>query len=107
MQAMEELGHFQLPGIVHRSERHGTVHCLKHEMMAADNGPQDPVMVSLCIQIAIDKMHFGSLSIGYACPCQNPTSTIGHFVHNVDICKPLSYATPYTLSAICPVQLKP
>jgi hypothetical protein len=25
MQAMEELGHFQLPGIVHRSLRHGTV----------------------------------------------------------------------------------
>ena len=26
MQAMEELGHFQLQGIVYRSLRHGTVH---------------------------------------------------------------------------------
>ena len=26
MQAMEELGHFQLPGIVYRSLRHGAVH---------------------------------------------------------------------------------
>jgi hypothetical protein len=25
-QAMEELGHFQLPGIVHRSLQHGDVH---------------------------------------------------------------------------------
>ena len=39
MQAMEELGHFQLPGIVYRSLRHWAV----HEMMATDewhdNGP--------------------------------------------------------------------
>jgi hypothetical protein len=26
-QAMEELGHFQLPGIVYRSLQHGAVHC--------------------------------------------------------------------------------
>ena len=26
MQAMEELGHFQLPGIVYRSLRHGALH---------------------------------------------------------------------------------
>ena len=26
MQAMEELGHFQLPGIVYRSLQHGAVH---------------------------------------------------------------------------------
>ena len=26
MQAMEELGHFQLPGIVYRSLQHGVVH---------------------------------------------------------------------------------
>ena len=26
MQAMEELGHFQLPGVVYRSLRHGAVH---------------------------------------------------------------------------------
>ena len=37
---------------------------LKHEAMAADewhnNGPQDLVTVSLCIQIAIDKMQLCS-----------------------------------------------
>ena len=43
MQAMEKLGHFQLPGIVYRSLRHGAK-------------PQDIVTVSLWIQIAIDKM---------------------------------------------------
>jgi hypothetical protein len=40
---------------------------LKHEVMAADewqdNGPQDVIMVSLCIEIAIDKMQLGSLSV--------------------------------------------
>jgi hypothetical protein len=59
MQAMEELGHFQLQLM------------LKHEMMTADewhvNGPQDLVTVSLCIQIAIDKMQLRSLSVAYAC----------------------------------------
>ncbi len=33
-----------------------------------NNGPQDIVTVSLCIQNAINKMHMCSLSITYACP---------------------------------------
>ena len=83
---------------------------LKHEVMAADewhdNGSQDLVTVSVCIQIAIDKMQLCLLSVAYAYPYHNPTATMGHFVHNVDISKPLAHTTPYTLSAICPVQLK-
>ena len=46
---------------------------LKHEMIAADechdNGPQDFVALSLCIQIAIDKIKLCSLSISIACCC--------------------------------------
>jgi hypothetical protein len=71
-----------------------------------DNGPQDLITVSLCIQIAIDKMQLCSLSIAYACTYHNPTTTMGHSVHNIDISKTLAHTTPYTLSAICPVQLK-
>ncbi len=37
----------------------------------------------------------------------NPTATMGHSIHNVDISKPLTHMTPYTLSAICPVQWNP
>ncbi len=72
-----------------------------------NNGPQDLVTVSLCIQNAINKMHLCSLSITYACPYHNPTATMGHSIHNIDISKPLTHTTPYTLSAICPVQWKP
>ncbi len=81
---------------------------LQHEVMVMDewhnNGPQDLVTVSLCIQNAINKMHLCSLSITYACPYHNPTATMGHSIHNVDISKPLTHTTPYTLSVICPVQ---
>ncbi len=59
------------------------------------------------IQNAINKMHLCSLSITYACPYHNPTATMGHWIHNVDVSKLLTHTTPYTLSAICPVQWKP
>jgi hypothetical protein len=45
---------------------------LKHVVIAVDewqdNGPQDLIMVSLCIQIDIDQMQLCSLSVAYACP---------------------------------------
>ncbi len=81
---------------------------LQHEVMVVNewhnNGPQDLVTVSLCIQNAINKMHLCSLSITYACTYHNSTATIGHSIHNVDTSKLLTHTTPYTLSAICPVQ---
>ncbi len=84
---------------------------LQHEVMVVDewhnNGPQDLITVSLCIQNAINKLHLCSLSITYACPYHNPTTTMGHSIHNGDISKPLTHTTPYTLSVICPVQWKP
>ncbi len=51
-------------------------------------------------------MHLCSLSITYACPYHDPTATMGHLIHNVDISKPLTHTTPYTLSAIYTVQWK-
>ncbi len=85
---------------------------LQYKVMVVDewhnNGPHYLVTVSLCIQNAINKMHLCSLSITYFCPYHNPTTaTMGHSIHNVDISKPLTHMTPYTLSAICPVQWKP
>ena len=41
------------------------------------NGPQDLVMVFLCIQIAIDQIQLCSLFVAYACPYHNPTATMG------------------------------
>jgi len=76
----------------------------QQEVMVVDewhnNGPQDLVTVSLCIQNAINKMHLCSLSITYACPYHNPTGTMGHSIHNVDISKPLTHTTPYTLRCL-------
>jgi hypothetical protein len=79
-------------------------HCiimLKHGLMSEeelyDNGPQD----------LVNKMQLCSLSIAYACPYHNPTTTTGYSVHNINISNPLTHKTPYTLSAIRPVQLKP
>ncbi len=66
---------------------------LQHEVMVVDewhnNGPQDLVTVSLCFQNAINKMHLCSLSLTYACQYHNPTATIDHSIHIVDISKPL------------------
>ncbi len=84
---------------------------LQHEVMVMDewhnNGPQDLITVSLCIQNAINKMHLCSLSITYACTYHNPTATMGHSIHNVDTSKPLTHTMPYTLSVIFPVQCNP
>jgi hypothetical protein len=111
MQVLEELGHFQLPVIVYKSLRHGPcIITLKHEGMAGDeghdNGTQDLVTVSMCIQKAIDKMQLCSLSVSYACPYHKRTAIMGYFVHKVHISKPLAQTMPYMLPAICPVQLK-
>ncbi len=62
MLAIQELGCFQLPGIVYRSLQHGAVHyhAATWGMVMNEwhnNGPQALVTVSLCIQNAINKMH--------------------------------------------------
>ena len=36
-------------------------------------------------------MQLCSLSVDYACPYHNPTTTVGHSVHNVNISKPLAH----------------
>ena len=62
-----------------------------------DNGPKDLVMVPLCIQFAIDKMQLCSLSVAYAYPYHNPTITMGHSIHNVDISKLLAHTMPHVV----------
>ena len=51
---------------------------LKHEVMVADEWHVDFITVSLCIQIALDKIQLCSLSVPYFCPYHNPTGTMGH-----------------------------
>ena len=74
---------------------------LQHEVMVVDewhnNGPQDLVTVSLCIQNAINKMHLCSWSITYVRPHHNPPATMGHYIHSVDISKPLTLTTQPTV----------
>ena len=112
MLAMQELGCFQLPGIVYRSLQHGAVHYHAATWgdgrgSTAKQWPQDIVKVSLCLQNAINITHLCSLSITYACPYHIPATTMGHSIHNVDISKPLTHTTQHTLSTICPKQWKP
>jgi hypothetical protein len=73
---------------------------LKHEVMAEDkwhdNGSQDLSRYLCALSSAIDKVQFDkvqlcSLSVAYACPYHNPTATIGHAVHNVDISNPFAH----------------
>jgi hypothetical protein len=45
-----------------------------------DNGPQELITVSPCVQIVIDKMQLCSLSVAYACPYHNPTATMERFM---------------------------
>ncbi len=107
MLAMQELGCFQLPGIVYRSLQHGDLHY--HAATWGDgcgwmaqqwaSGSRHGISVH---SNAINKIHLCLLSLTYACPYHNPTATMGHSIHNVDISKLLTHTT-----AICPVEWKP
>ena len=112
MLAMQELGCFQLPGIVCRSLQHRVVHY--HAATWGDgrgwmNQQWDSGShpVTLCMQNAINEMHLCLLSITCTCPYHNPTATMGHSIYNVDISKQLTHMTPHTLSAIYPNRKKP
>ena len=81
MQAMEELGHFQTQELCTDPCNMGLcIIMLKHKVMVTDewhdNGPRHLIRVSLCIQIAIDKMSAHTITY------HNPTATMGHTVHN-------------------------
>ncbi len=52
-------------------------------------------------------MHLCSLSITYACPTITPPPPWATRSTTLTSAKPLTHTTPYTLSAICPVQWKP
>jgi hypothetical protein len=87
MQAMGELRNVQLPGLcADPCDMGPCIIMLKHEAMAADewhnNVPQD---------LGIDLMQLCSLSIACVCPYHNPTATMGHSVHNIEISKPLTH----------------
>ncbi len=51
-------------------------------------------------------MHQCSLSITYACPYCNPTTTMGHSIHNVASATASPTRRLYKLSAICPCTVK-
>ena len=40
------------------------------------------------------------MSVAYACPYHNLTSTMGQSVSNTDVSKPLAHTSPYTWSAV-------
>jgi hypothetical protein len=97
MQAMKELGTFSASrNCVQIPSTWGCALSCWNMRWWHGNGPQDLVTVYLRIQIAIDKMHLCSKSVAYSCPYHNPTGTIGHSVHNVDINKPLANTRHHT-----------
>ncbi|XP_031683096.1 uncharacterized protein LOC109891901 isoform X2 [Oncorhynchus kisutch] len=80
---------------------------LKHEVMVWVNCMTSGFRISSQYLFAFNKRQLYSLPVAYSCSYHNHTATMGHSVHNIDISKPLAPTTPYTLSATCPVQLKP
>ena len=51
-----------------------------------EKGPQHLfLLISLCVQIVINKKELCLFYVASACPYHNPTATMGHSVHNVDI----------------------